>query len=83
MLLNPAPSKVAKIMRNNVPTLGRHGRFQHHVIFRIFEPGAPQKEDALSMGNTAQVAQELENVVSGTGASYVLGPGEHVLILQI
>jgi hypothetical protein len=56
MLLNPAPGKVAEIVRNNVPTLGRHGRFQHHVIFRIFEPGTPQKEDALSVCDTAQIA---------------------------
>jgi hypothetical protein len=56
MLRNPAPGKVAEIVRNDVATLGCYSRFQYHVILRIFEPGTPQKEDALSMGDAAQVA---------------------------
>jgi len=56
MPLNPAAGKVAEIVRNNVPTLGRHGGFQYHVIVGIFEPGTPQKEDTLLVCDTAQVA---------------------------
>jgi hypothetical protein len=56
MLLNPAPGKVAEIVRNDVAALGRYGGFQHHVILWVFEPRAPQKEDALSVCDTAQIA---------------------------